>query len=131
MRIKTVGEGTFDRAMARAPRPMQEIARQLRRLLAAVMPGIVEVPWVQQGNAGYGVGPKKMSELFCYVMPASRHVNLGFFYGADLADPTKMLEGTGKALRHVKVRSVAEVHNPELKRLIERASVHLPRLSKG
>lgn len=124
-----MGEGTFESAMARAPEPMQKIARALRRLLADVTPRIVEVPWVRQGSAGYGVGPRKMSELFCYIAPASRHVNLGFFYGADLADPTRILTGAGKALRHVKVRSVDDVQSPELRRLVERASVHLPKLS--
>ena len=52
-----------------------------------VMPGITEVPWAQQKTVGYGVGPKKMSEHFCYIAPAKKHVNLGFMYGADLPDP--------------------------------------------
>jgi hypothetical protein len=33
------------------------------------MPGVTEVPWVAQKSAGYGVGPKKMSEHFCYIAP--------------------------------------------------------------
>ncbi len=130
MNIKTAGDGTFDRAMAHASREMKEIATALRTLMADVMPGVTEVAWVQQGNAGYGVGPRKMSEQFCYIMPASKHVNLGFYYGASLDDPDALLEGTGKSLRHVKVRSVADAKSAALRKLVQKAAVHLPKLKR-
>ncbi len=41
---------------------------------------------------------------FAYVNAFSSHVNLGFFYGAELFDETGILEGTGKRMRHVKLR---------------------------
>ena len=72
---------------------------------------------------------KKMSEHFCYVSPQKAHVNLGFFYGADLPDPSGLLEGTGKLLRHVKLRSPADVRNPALLTLLRKASRHLPKLA--
>lgn len=40
---------------------------------------------------------------FAYVAAFRAHVNIGFFHGAALADPASMLQGTGKAMRHVKV----------------------------
>jgi len=43
------------------------------------------------------------------------HVNLGFYHGASLNDPAGLLEGTGKKLRHVKVRNMSEAKNPVLK----------------
>ena len=127
-RIKTVGNGTFAGAIGRAPEPMQEIAWALRKMVLGVMPDVTELPWERQGNVGYGVGPKKMSEHFVYIMPASQHVNLGFYYGALLEDPRGLLEGSGKNLRHVKVRSLAQARSPELKGLVKRASRCLPRL---
>ncbi|HEY6459945.1 MAG TPA: DUF1801 domain-containing protein [Polyangiaceae bacterium] len=126
--MRTVGGGSFEGAIKKAPEDIREIARALRKLVAEVMPAVVEVPWETQGNVGYGVGPKKMSEQFVYIMPASKHVNPGFYYGADLKDPAKLLEGTGKSLRHVKVRSLADAKNPALKVLVERATGHLPKL---
>jgi hypothetical protein len=129
-KIRTVGSGSFEGAIKRAPREVQEIARALRRLVAGVMPDVVEVPWETQGNVGYGVGPKKMSEQFVYIMPATGHCNLGFYYGADLEDPAGLLEGSGKSLRHVKVRSLANAKSPALKTLVEQARGHLPRLTK-
>lgn len=129
LNIKTVDKnGTFEQVIAESPEDLQEIARALRALLADVMPGITEVPWSQQKNVGYGVGPKKMSEHFCYIMPHSNYVNLGFMYGADLDDPEGLLEGKGKALRHIKIRTLEDVNKPAIRKLIEAASQHLPKL---
>ena len=41
---------------------------------------------------------------FAYVDAFTAHVNVGFFNGAGLADPAGLLEGTGKYMRHVKLR---------------------------
>jgi hypothetical protein len=41
---------------------------------------------------------------FAYVDTFQAHVNVGFFFGAEIADPQKLLEGSGKFMRHVKVR---------------------------
>ncbi len=46
--------------------------------------------------AGYGIGPKKMSEHFCYIALNEDYVNFGFNQGADLPDPKGLLEGSGK-----------------------------------
>ena len=121
-------KGTFDEVLASAPEKQRPIARAARALLADVMPGVTEVAWARQGTVGYGVGPKKMSEHFCYIAPHSNHVNLGFAYGADLPDPDGLLEGQGKALRHVKLRAVSDVERPALRALVEAASRHLPKL---
>ena len=126
--IKTVGDGTFENAMADASVEMRSIATALRALVADVMPGVVEVAWETQGTAGYGVGAKKMSEQFCYIAPQTRHVNLGFYYGADLDDPDGLLEGSGKALRHIKIKSIDDASSTAVRALVERASTHLPKL---
>lgn len=80
---------------------------------------VVEVPWPKQRIVGYGVGPKKMSERFCYIGAHSDHVNLGFYYGAQLPDPEGLLEGTGKKLRHIKVRDVEEVDGPAIRHMLQ------------
>ena len=49
------------------------------------------------------------------------HVNVGFFRGAELSDPTRLLEGTGKFMRHVKLRPERDVDAGALKKLIETA----------
>ena len=58
---------------------------------------------------------------FAYVNAFKAHVNVGFFHGAEIADPEGLLEGTGKFMRHVKLRSEGEVDTAALKKLIETA----------
>ena len=120
--------GLFESILEKTSLEMREIARELRQLIADVLPGVTEVAWVKQGIAGYGIGSKKMSEQFCYIAPMKNHVNFGFYYGADLEDPLRILEGKGKNLRHVKIRSKSEVAKPELRQLLQQASRYLPRL---
>jgi hypothetical protein len=58
---------------------------------------------------------------FAYVNAFTAHVNVGFFRGAELADPARLLEGTGKFMRHVKLRPEKEVDAAALTKLIETA----------
>ena len=55
-------------------------------------------------------------------MVAKEHVIFGFMRGAMLRDPRKLLEGTGKYLRHVKLRSTADVRRPEVRVLVKQAA---------
>ncbi len=58
---------------------------------------------------------------FGYVNAFRSHVNIGFFQGASLADPAGLLEGTGKRMRHVKLRWGVPVDDVALAALIEAA----------
>jgi len=58
---------------------------------------------------------------FGYVNAFRAHVNVGFFRGAEIADPERLLEGTGKFMRHVKLRPESDVDATALMKLIETA----------
>jgi hypothetical protein len=58
---------------------------------------------------------------FGYVNAFKDHVNVGFFRGAEIADPQSLLEGTGKFMRHVKLRPERAVDDSVLIKLIETA----------
>jgi hypothetical protein len=58
---------------------------------------------------------------FGYVNVFRAHVNVGFFNGVDLDDPTGLLEGAGRRMRHVKVRPGMEFNDGALSALIEAA----------
>ena len=58
---------------------------------------------------------------FGYVDAFTAHVNVGFFHGAELADPNSLLEGTGKCMRHVKLRPDISVDATALRLLIREA----------
>lgn len=64
---------------------------------------------------------------FGYVNAFTAHVNVGFFRGAELADPDHLLEGTGKFMRHVKLRPELAVDSGALTRLIESAYTDMKR----
>lgn len=58
---------------------------------------------------------------FGYVNAFSAHVNVGFFRGAELPDPAGLLQGTGRVMRHVKIRPGARIDDTALKALIDDA----------
>ena len=64
---------------------------------------------------------------FAYVNAFKAHVNVGFFRGAELADPAGLLEGTGKYMRHVKLRPDGEIDATALIKLIESAYTDMKR----
>jgi hypothetical protein len=55
---------------------------------------------------------------FAYVNVFKAHVNVGFFHGASLPDPSGLLEGTGRRMRHVKLRPGVPVDAEALQALI-------------
>ena len=58
---------------------------------------------------------------FGYVNVFTSHVNVGFFQGASLPDPAGLLQGTGKFMRHVKLRPGTDMNASALSKLIELA----------
>ena len=56
---------------------------------------------------------------FAYVNIFTSHVNVGFFHGAALPDPARLLQGTGKHMRHVKLRPGTPTNPTALGRLID------------
>ena len=58
---------------------------------------------------------------FGYVNAFTAHVNVGFFRGAELYDPSGLLEGNGKFMRHVKLKPEREINDTALMKLIETA----------
>lgn len=100
---------------------LRDVDPKLRVLLQALrvttrraLPKAVEqVKW---GNPVYAVNGKNVA---CF-MHYEDHVNLGFFMGTKLK--SNRLEGTGKGLRHVKIRSRADIDGKELCRLLREAA---------
>jgi hypothetical protein len=68
---------------------------------------------------------------FGYVNAFTAHVNVGFFHGAEIADPDHLLEGTGKFMRHVKLRPERDVDAQALRKLIETAYADMKRRLKA
>ena len=58
---------------------------------------------------------------FGYVNVFTAHVNVGFFQGAGLPDPARLLQGNGRFMRHVKLKPGTDVNAAALTELIETA----------
>ena len=122
--IVTGDSSVFEEIIAGFPKHIRDLALASRNLIFDVMPQTVEVVWPKQRTAGYGTGPKKMTEQFCWLAPQAKHVVFGFYYGTELPAPEGLLKGTGQLMRHVKIRSMADLENPDLRRLVEVATTH-------
>lgn len=64
---------------------------------------------------------------FGYVNAFRDHVNVGFFRGAELPDANGLLEGTGKFMRHIKLRPGQQIDEAALRRLVRIAYVDMKR----
>lgn len=114
----------FEAVVAKHPPEVQKLASKARALVIEAMPGVLETVWPKQGVTSYGTGPKKMSDHFTFFLFNKGHLSFGFYFGAELPDPEGLLEGTGKSLRHVKVRSEDDLARPALKALLKKATTH-------
>ena len=94
---------------------LKPVADALRALVRKAAPQSRENinPW--------GVPTFESNGPFCYLMIGKNHITFGFPRGASLLDSANLLEGTGKNLRHVKLREVSDVHNANLRQLIVEA----------
>jgi len=63
--------------------------------------------------------------LFAYVNVFTQHVNVGFFHGASLPDPSRLLQGAGKFMRHVKLKPGTPTNAAALNTLIDAAYVDI------
>jgi hypothetical protein len=104
-------------------RETQKLALATRALIFKVIPKTIEMVDAKAKLIGYGFGPKYM-DMICSLMPTKAGVTLGIAWGTELPDPQKLLEGTGKVHRHVKLQSKADLEGPALKALLKAAIAH-------
>ena len=64
---------------------------------------------------------EKMGDGFCLVPIYHQHLNLAFSKGTLLKDPHKLLQGTGKLMRHIPIKKIADYRNAAVKELIKEA----------
>jgi len=103
---------------------VQQVALATRELIKDLLPQVVEVVWPAQRSSGYGTGPKKNSEQFCWILAHNAHVALAFPFGSELEDPAGLLGGTGARVRNVRLATLADVSRPELRALLSHAIRH-------
>ena len=94
----------------------EPVAKALRALMKKEVKGVEEYvnPW--------NIPSFDSNGPLCCFMVGKEHVRFAFMRGAALPDPEKLLEGTGKGVRHVKLRSVSDVKKPGVKKLVAEAA---------
>ena len=107
--------------MDQQPEELAAIAHQWFEVMRGCGDDVREVMHDDQPTACVG------DAAFAYVDAFTAHVNVGFFRGAELVDPTGLLQGTGKFMRHVKLRPGQDVDTAALRQLITTAYIDMTR----
>ena len=112
----------LDALLERHEPDVREVFVALRSLVAELMPDATEQLDLPDGLLAFGFGPPggiRLRDLAVALIPHSAHVNVQLADGALLDDPSGIVEGTGKRIRHVKCRSLDDVWRPQLRVLLE------------
>lgn len=107
--------GTVAEFLERLDPDTRPVVEALRRIIHDTVPDAdVSIKW--------GQPTWKRRGLLCYIAPGRDHVTLGFHRGARLDDRHGLLEGSGKSMRHIRVRSVVEIDGPAIRDLVRQAA---------
>ena len=102
-------------------RGIQELTFALRQLVLEEMAPCCEYI-VEVYIVSIHYGPThRMKDCICYIGVIKDHVNLGFIRGSELADPQRILEGTGKQMRHIKIKNISDLERPAIRSYLQEA----------
>jgi hypothetical protein len=102
-------------------RHISDLALALREIVLEEVPDASESVYQLYTVAIWFGFSGKMKDMFCYIATNAKHVNLGFPRGTSLPDPNRVLEGDGKAMRHIKFASRADVERKLVRHYIQAA----------
>ncbi len=103
---------------------VKEVSLELRKIALELLPGTEEILYEGWKNFTYGTGKSRTDkDLIIYIAPFKDSVNLGFYRGTNLPDKKKLLKGTGKLLRHIKLKTMADYEIEDIKQLITEAKI--------
>lgn len=114
--------------LERLPADKVPLVARARLLIATVAPDAHEI--VYHGALCYGPTESARTSIL-YLSVFRAYCNLGFYYGGYVADPEHLLIGSGKRMRHIKLRSAEDCASPALARLLAAAwSVGLEQVAR-
>ena len=106
-------------------RAVRELALSVRELVLAELAPCYENIYDAYSAVAIGYGPTdRLKDGICHVAVYSKYVNLGFNRGTELDDPLRLLNGTGKRIRHIAITTPADLSHPEIRELLRRAREH-------
>ena len=103
-------------------RKIQKLALDLRQLVLEEMAPCHENIYDAYSAVAIGYGlTDRVSDGIFHIAVYAKGVNLGFNQGATLADPDGVLDGNGKQIRHIKIRTPSDLARPEVRAYVQRA----------
>ena len=103
-------------------RAIQKLALDLRALVLEEMAPCHENIYDAYSAVAMGYGPTdRLSDGIFHIAIYAKGVNLGFNHGAALADPAGILEGAGKQIRHIRIRTPSDLERSEVRAYMRRA----------
>lgn len=105
-----------------------DLALDLRALILEEVPLADELLYDSYNavSAAYSLS-EHLRHAFCPVATDTRHVNLGFNQGADMDAPDGLLDGSGKRIRHLKMKSPEDLEQPHVRAFIREAAANIAR----
>ena len=105
---------------------IQSLALGLRKVVLAEMAPCHEYIFKMRSKVVllYGTTERVIADGVCSINVFVKHVTLGFTRGTDLDDPGGVLQGTGKAMRHLRVTKLSDLDRPEIRALLRQARKH-------
>lgn len=101
---------------------ISDLTLTLREIVLEEAPEAIEsVIKTYAVSIGFSFTGKPLKDGFCHIVTYAGHVNLGFNRGAQLSDPNKVLQGKGKAIRHITIRNQSELSRPFVRRYLQAA----------
>jgi len=98
------------------------LARDCLTKMRARLPGAMQLVYDNYNALAIGFGPsERASEAIFSIVLYPRWVTLFFLQGAGLADPKRVLKGSGKVVRHIVLASAADLDLPAIQDLMGRA----------
>ena len=96
--------------------------REARTRLRALFPRGFELVYDNYNALVFAISPtESTADAFLSVAGYPKWVTLFFLYGAELQDPNALLEGQGKQVRSIRLKSPADIDTPEVKALMAQA----------
>jgi hypothetical protein len=113
---------TFEQLLELFPPEVAHLCRGADALIRSSIPAAGSAVSLGWKNVRYGPRtPVRMEEIIVVLNPLRDRVNLNFGDYETLPDPDNLLEGTGKGIRHLKIRSAADLERPGVRALLEAA----------
>jgi len=115
-------EAQLDGFLAKFTPEIEKLARTCRAKLQKRLPGATQLIYDNYNGLVIGFGPsEKSSEAYFSLVMYPKWINFFFLQGAQLADPHKVLKGSGGVVRHIRIGAASDFDKPEIRDLMDTA----------